>query len=133
MRGDTAAARVAFDSALVIIDSAIVKWPEDWPIHEARGHALAGLGRRDEALAEIRAMRENFIYRKDAFLRPYIGIGMARIFADLGDANSAVEELEKVMSAPRNGFTVHRLRLEPNWDTIRDHPRFRALLAKYAS
>ena len=72
MRGDTAAARAAFDSALVTIDSAIVKWPEDWPIHQARGHALAGLGRREEALAEIRAMRESFIYRKDAFLRHYI-------------------------------------------------------------
>jgi TolB-like protein/Flp pilus assembly protein TadD len=133
MRGDTAAAHAAFDSALVTIDSAIVKWPEDWPIHEARGHSLAGLGRRAEALAEIRAMRESFIYRKDAFLRHYIGIGMARVFAELGDANSAVDELDRVMSQPRNGFTVHRLRLEPAWDRVRDHPRFRALLTKYAN
>ena len=102
-------------------------------MHQARGHALAGLGRREEALAEIRAMRESFIYRKDAFLRQYIGVGMARVFADLGDANSAVDELERVMSQPRNGFTVHRLRLEPAWDRVRDHPRFRALLTKYAS
>lgn len=133
MRGDTAVARASFDSALVTIDSAIAKWPEDWPIHQARGHALAGLGRREEALAEIRAMRESFIYRKDAFLRHYIGIGMARVFAELGDANSTVDELERVMSQPRNGFTVHRLRLEPAWDRVRDHPRFRALLTKYAN
>jgi serine/threonine-protein kinase len=131
IRGDSAAAHAAFDSALVTIDSAMMKWPQDWPIHKARGRALAGLGRRDEALAEIRAMRENFIYRKDAFLRPYIGIGMAQILADLGDADSAVDELERVMSQPRNGFTVHRLRLEPVWDRIRNHPRFQSLLAKY--
>lgn len=133
MRGDRAAASAAYESALVTIDSAIMKWPLDWPIHRARGAALAGLGRRDEALAEVRAMRENFIYRKDAFLRPYIGTGIAGIFAALGDGNSAVDELEKVMSQPRNGLTVHRLRLDPAWDPIRNHPRFRALLVKYAT
>jgi serine/threonine-protein kinase len=133
MRGDRAAARAAFDSALVTIDSAIVKWPLDWPIHNARGLALAGLGRREEALSEVQAMRDNFIYRKDAFLRPFVAMGIARIFAAAGEPASAVAALEGVMSEQRNGLTVHTLRADPSWDPIRDHPRFRALLAKYAN
>jgi len=28
---------------------------------------------------------------------------------------------------------VHKLRLDPRWDPIREHPRFKALLAKYGS
>jgi len=26
---------------------------------------------------------------------------------------------------------MHALRLDPRWDSIREHPRFRALLSKY--
>jgi serine/threonine-protein kinase len=72
LRGDGAAARAAFNAALVVLDSVMQALPDDWRVHAARGLALASLGRRDEAV-----------------------------------------------------------RLDPLWDPIREHPRFRALLAKH--
>ena len=133
LRGDRAAARAAFDSALVVIDSAILKYPEDWPVHQARGIALAGLGRHDEALVEVHTLRASFIYRKDLFLRAYVTIGAAQILAQAGEAKAAVDDLERVLSDRAPAISVHTLRLQPVWDPIRDHPRFRALLAKYAN
>lgn len=133
LRGNRAAARAAFDSALVILDSAIVKFPEDWPMHQARGMALAGLGRRDEALREASWLRGSFIYRKDLFLRPYVVIGAAQILAHAGEPGAAVDDLERLLSDRAPAISVHALRLEPVWDPIREHPRFRALLAKYAN
>jgi eukaryotic-like serine/threonine-protein kinase len=131
LRGDSLAAHAAFDSALVVIDSAMVNFPEDWPVHQARGMALAGLGRRDEALREVRVMRESFIYRKDLFLRPYVEIGAAQILAHAGEADAAVAQLERLLRDPFPAIGVHELRLHPVWDPIRQHPRFKALLAKY--
>jgi eukaryotic-like serine/threonine-protein kinase len=133
LRGDHVAARAAFDSALVFLDSVVATIPEDWPIRQARGMALAGLGRREEALREARWLRTSFIYRKDLFLRPYVEIGAAQILSQLGEADAAVERLEPLLAHPFPAVSAHILRLDPMWDPIRDHPRFRALLAKYRS
>jgi len=133
LRGDGVGARAAFDSALVFLDSVIAKIREDWPVHQARGMALAGLGRRDEALREASWLRGSFIYRKDLFLRPYVVIGAAQILAHAGEPDAAVDDLERLLADEAPALSVHSLRLEPVWDPIREHPRFRALLAKYAN
>jgi serine/threonine-protein kinase len=43
LHGDRPAARAAFDSARVLLDSVIRGFPDDWRVHAARGLALAGL------------------------------------------------------------------------------------------
>lgn len=133
LRGDLAAARLAYDSALAAIDSGMKKMPEDWPLHASRGLALAGLGRRNEALAEVQMVRGNFIYRQDRWIRQHMIMAIARIHARLGDANAAADELDRMMSERHCGLTVHHLRLQPDWDPIRAHPRFQALLTKHAN
>jgi TolB-like protein/Tfp pilus assembly protein PilF len=132
LRGDGTSARAAFDSALVFLDSAIAVIPEDWPLHQSRGMALAGLGRRDEALREARWLRTSFIYRKDLFLRPYVEIGAAQILAHAGESDAAINDLDRLLSDRFPAISVHTLRLDPVWDPVRQHPRFRALLTKYA-
>jgi serine/threonine protein kinase/tetratricopeptide (TPR) repeat protein len=131
LRGDSAAARAAFDSALALLHSAILKFPDDWPVHRARGMALAGLGRRDEALREVRWLQEGLIYRNDAFLRPGVAAGAAKILAQVGDAEASLDVIERLLAERPPGMSVQILRLDPVWDAIRQHPRFRALLAKH--
>lgn len=97
------AARAAFDSALVFLDSAILKFPDDWPVHVARGLALAGLGRRDEALREVRWLQECLIYRSDAYLRPSVAVGAAQILAQAGETNAALEVIERLFAERPSG------------------------------
>jgi serine/threonine-protein kinase len=132
LRGDPAAARAAFGAALVQLDSALVKLPGDERVHAARGLALAGLGRRDEALREARNVRQSLLYREDAFIGPDVAEDRARILAQSGDIDAALDEIERLLAAPSR-LNVYTLRLDPRWDPIRDHPRFKALLAKYGS
>ena len=131
LRHDPLAARMAFDSALVFLDSVIATIPDDWPIRQSRGMALAGLGRRKEALEEVRRLRTSFIHRKDLFLRSYVEIGAAQILAHAGETGAAVDQLERLLADPFPAISVHTLRLDPVWDPIRRDPRFRALLGKY--
>ena len=132
LRGDHAAARAAFESARVLLDSVMKELPGDWRLHAARGLALAGLGRRDEALREARWLQQSVVYRKDAFERTmFLVEDRARILAQAGDAEAALDEIERLLSGP-SFLSVHTLRLDPRWDPIREHPRFKALLAKYA-
>jgi TolB-like protein len=132
LRGDTAAARAAFDSAIVLLDSAILEYPDDWPVHHARGMALAGLGRRDEALREVRWLQECLIYREDAYLRPGVALGAARILAQAGEASAALDVIEQLLAERHSALSVHVVRLDPRLDPIRKHARFKALLAEYS-
>jgi serine/threonine-protein kinase len=132
LRGDHVAARAAFDSARVRLDSALSELPDDWRVHGARGQALAGLGRRDEALREARWLQQSVVYREDAFQGRLVAEDRAWILARAGDAGAALDEIERLLAGP-SWLSVHTLRLDPRWDPIRDHPRFKALLAKYGS
>ena len=131
LHGDRPAARAAFDSARVLLDSVLRELPDDWRVHAARGLALAGLGRRDETLQETRWLQQSVVYREDALQGPQVAEDGARILAQAGEAEAALDEIERLLAGP-SWLSVHTLRLDPLWDPIRDHPRFKALLAKYA-
>jgi tetratricopeptide (TPR) repeat protein len=130
LRGDRPAARAAFDSALVLLDSVMRELPDDWRVHAARGLALAGLGRRAEALREARWLQQSVVYREDAFEGPMLAEDRARILAQAGEADAALDEIARLLAGP-SWLSIYTLRLDPRWDPIRHHPRFQALLAKY--
>ncbi len=133
LRGDPAAARAAFDAALMVADSALAAAPaDDWRLHAARGLALAGLGRREEALREARRLEQDPVYREDAVFGPMVAEQRAQVLAQAGDARAALEEIERLLAGPSFWVSVPTLRLDPRWDLIRDHPRFQALLVEYA-
>jgi TolB-like protein/Flp pilus assembly protein TadD len=130
LRGDEAA-RAAFDSARALLDSVMKELPDDWRVHVARGLALTGLGRRDEALREASWLQRSEVYRKDVLSGPILAEYRALILAQAGDAEAALDEIERLLAGP-SWLTVHTLRLNPGWDPIREHPRFKVLLVKYA-
>jgi serine/threonine-protein kinase len=132
LRGDRLAARAAFDSSLVLLDSVIRELPDDWRVHVARGLALAGLGRRDEALREARWLQQSDVYREDALSGPWVAERCAWILAQAGEAEAALDEIERLLARP-SGLSGHMLRLDPRWDPIRNQPRFQALLARYTA
>ena len=131
LRGDDTAARAAFGSALERLDSAAVKLPDDERVYAARGLALAGLGRREEALREARRVQQSLVYREDAVIGTDVAEDRARILAQAGDTDAALDEIERLLARPSR-ISVHTLRLDPRWDPIREHARFKALLKKYA-
>ena len=132
LRGDDASAQAAFDSARLLLDSVMVALPDDWRLHAAQGLALAGLGRRQEALQEARLLQQSVAYREDAFDSRFVAQERARILAQAGELDAALDEIEQLLAGP--GFlSVHTLRLDPLWDPLHDNPRFLALLATYGN
>jgi hypothetical protein len=56
---------------------------------------------------------------------------LARVYAHFGELDAAVSLLETLLPTP-SYLTVHLLEIDPVWDPLRTHARFRALLEEYA-
>jgi serine/threonine protein kinase/Tfp pilus assembly protein PilF len=129
LNGDRPAARAAFELSRVLLDSVMRELPDDWRVHAARGLTLAGLGRREEALGEARWLKQSEVYRGDFYHGTWLVEDRARILAQAGDSDGALDEIERLLAAP-SPVSIHTLRLDPLWDPLKNNLRFQALLRK---
>jgi serine/threonine protein kinase/tetratricopeptide (TPR) repeat protein len=127
LAGDTAAARVHFDSARVLLERRLLGYPDDHRLHDALGLALAGLGDHAEAIAAVQRSLEIMPLQREAWKGLFGHETLARVYALAGDRDSAMDELETIVSRPALLGTLP-LRLDPFWDPLRGDPRFEALV-----
>ncbi len=130
--GDVAGAQRVFENAKSIAERDIQERPNDANAHENLAEALAWLGQKDAALAEIKRAQDLLPESKDAFEGPQITEALAQVHAIFGNASGAVPILDGLLQRP-SGVTVPILKLNPIWDSIRDDPQFQALMAKYGA
>ncbi len=84
----------------------------------------AGLGEKDKALAQARQAVAD--YASDALSKPFAETTLAIVQAQFGDIDSAIAALPHLLEVP-NGETPGDLRISPNWDPLRNDPRFQKL------
>ena len=87
------------------------------------GQAYAKTGRKEEALKILAELNE--VARRD-YVRPEL---FAIIYIGLGDKSKAIQYLEDEYQR-HDGFDFVGIRVDPRLDPLRDHPRFKQLLAK---
>ena len=129
------------ESAYAYYDSARVQFEAQyearlhWPLFLANTHAhlgiaYAGLGQKLAAVRESEKAVELLPVSKDAIDGAHIAWHVAETYAQVGEADASIDQLELLLSVP-SAISVHVLRLDPIWDPLRSHPRFQALLEKY--
>jgi tetratricopeptide (TPR) repeat protein len=128
LRGNASASRAFFDSAATVLEGRTASRPEDPTLHAALGFAYAGLGRREGAIREGRLAVELRPLSKDTWLGVDMVRSLATTYATLGEADSAVKQLELLLRVP-SWISLPALRVDPTWDSIRRAPGFQALVA----
>jgi eukaryotic-like serine/threonine-protein kinase len=94
------------------------------------GKIYAGLGLKDEAVANGKKGVEMITQSVDALQLPAIKEVLAEIYAQVNKPSEAVEVLRELSTMP-NYTSVHRWRVEPWYDSIRDTPEFQQLLLEF--
>ena len=128
---DATRAREAFTAARVEIAKTVAARPDSAIALSYLGVIDAGLGRKEEAVAEGRRACEMLPVAKDAIVGPDLLANLAQIYAWTGAKAAAVETLAAVFRVPGN-LSYGDLKLDPEMDALRGDPGFEALVASLA-
>jgi len=116
-----------YDEARSILESKIKERPQDARFHSSLAIAYAGLGRKEDAMREGKLAVELQPLNKEAMRRPHRIEDLARIYVMVGEHDKAINQLEDLLSIP-GPFSIPLLQLDPAWDPLRNHPRFKKLV-----
>ena len=127
-RGNESSARAAFEQAKRAVRDDLVQSPNDAKTLAMLALIHAAVGEKNEAHGAATRARELLPIAKDSFDGPILATTLAAVSAKLGEKDSAIRQLESLVGVP-NGPTPGTLRVEPEWDSLRDDPRFKKLAA----
>jgi serine/threonine protein kinase/TolB-like protein/Tfp pilus assembly protein PilF len=121
-------ARSACETAVAALEKAVSERGEVPELHSYLGLAYAGLGRKADALREAERAVSLAPVSRDPYEAPYHVIALAKTYAQVGELDQAMNQIEYLLSIP-SCFSVGLLRLDPDWDRLRGYPRFEKLLS----
>ena len=135
VRNDATRAQQEFETARPILEQVVMKSPQDGIRHAQLGFLYALMGRKDDALREGRRGAELTSMSKDMINGGTVQGFLALIYARNGDADHAIELLERLLITPfavnycDDSITLSDLRQRWEWDPLRKDPRFQKILA----
>lgn len=130
-QGDTASAQASFEKALGILEPLAKKHPDDASTLSDLAFAYAGLGRKDDALRVSQEYVQLVPSWRDGAEGPSYATMQAQIQAWVGDKEAAMQQLSGLVRQT-GGPSYGALKFDPAWDSVRDDPRFAALVAQAA-
>ncbi len=132
LMGRDSIGRIYDDSAYAICEALVKTRPDEAIAYLNLSSALAGLGRKDEALRAADHAVDLIPLSKDALLGSQVLATRAYIYCMVGEYDPAIDQLDTLLRIPST-IQVEILRIDPAWDPVRDDPRFQALLDKYGN
>jgi tetratricopeptide (TPR) repeat protein len=125
-------ARSSFDSARILLEKRIREHPDNPSFRSFLGLAYGGLGRKEEAVREGKLAVELYPVSKDAMSGPDYVDFLAEIYVMVGEYDAALDQIEYLLSIPYWELSGPLLQIDPTWDPLREHPRFKRLLKKHS-
>ena len=130
--GDETAAQQAFVQARTEMEKTVTEQPESPAAHAVLGMLEAASGRdRARAIQHGERAVQLMPVSKDAVHGAALLTHLAAIYAWSGEPERALEKLTLASSIPSR-VSYGNLRLHPQWDPLRDHPRFEQLVESLA-
>jgi TolB-like protein/Tfp pilus assembly protein PilF len=125
LAGQTANAEA--EEARVLLEKGLSERPDDLFSRTQLAWVYLALGRKADALRLSREVADLLTIEIDAILGAAGQLGLAEMEAWAGEAQEATNRLRHLLSIP-SGISIARLKIDPVWDPIRNHPDFQRLL-----
>ncbi len=125
------AARAEYEKARIFLEEAVKEKSDYAAVYSSLGKAYAGLGRKEDAIRNGKKAMELVPLSIDKFMAPDYIADMAQIYVMVGEYDQALNEIETLFRE-QSWFSVNGLKLQPMWDPLRDHPRYKQIIQKYS-
>ncbi|MEE9190019.1 MAG: protein kinase [Candidatus Neomarinimicrobiota bacterium] len=131
LMGQETEAERYYDSARKQFEMKIKDNPNNGRFYGKLGITYAGLGRKEEAINAGKQGIEMIPVSKDALSGSVLLNDMVILYTMTGEVELAISQIEEYLSYP-SWLTVQFFKLHPGWDSLRAHPRFQELIARYS-
>jgi non-specific serine/threonine protein kinase len=128
--GQKQEARPFLEKAVSELETHVEKSPDDHRAYATAGLAYAMLGDKEKALENGRLATEKMPIEKDLFLGSVRMSALAMIQAEVGEVDQSLKSIELTL-ARDTIMTAPFIEVLPGFDSIREDPRFKALMEKY--
>lgn len=132
LTGNSAGAKASYTQSREEAETLLRQQADNADLISALAMVDAGLGDKETALQEADRAMAKLPASKDALIGPLYEEVRARVLARFGDKDRAITILQHLLAIPYSGtfgapVTPAYLRLDPDWDSLRDDPRFQKL------
>jgi hypothetical protein len=131
LRKDTPAAHAAFTAARAESEKLVAAQPRSEKPLSVLALIDAQLGEKEKAIREGRTACDMLPPAKDAIDGVILMTNLAYVYALADEKDLALEQLATVSKLPF-GPSYGELRLDPDWDWLRDDPRFEKIVGSLA-
>lgn len=125
--GREAEAREAFEESIAMLEPELELEPSDDRILAALALCYAKVGRAAQAIETGKRAVAIVPYELNSLEGAERLHDLAKIYASVGEQEKAIELLKHLLNVPAF-ITPNLLRIDPRWNSIRDHPGFMALV-----
>jgi TolB-like protein len=116
------------EEARVLLEQQLRERPDDLFSSRELAWVYLALGRKADALRLCQKAADSLTIEMDALLGAGGQIALAEMEAWAGQPENATNRLRHLLSIP-SSISIARLKIDPVWDPIRNHPDFQKLLA----
>jgi TolB-like protein/Tfp pilus assembly protein PilF len=130
LAGDKEGAREAYQEGKARLELRQQQEPQNYSIASWLGFCEAGLGNKEAALREGERAMSLLPTTEDPVYGPVAEENLAGIESQVGELDRAIGRIERLLTTPYGAFPLSQalLRLDPVWDPLRSHPRFKAIV-----
>jgi serine/threonine-protein kinase len=137
IRGDLVAARVAFSSARLEVQKAVLADATDGRSLSLLAMIDAGLEQKDQAIVEAERARDLQPFETSSMDAPIVRCNLAVVYAWTGQSELAISELNSLIGKPAGSNlpaqpTYGDFKLNPLWDPLRNDSRFTEIMNRLA-
>jgi TolB-like protein/Tfp pilus assembly protein PilF len=124
-------AQETYRAAIAGLEKLRLDQPESPFVAVCLAFVEAGLGNKEAALREAERAVSLLPAKEDPVFGPGMEESLAAAEAQVGETDRALARIERLLTIPYGAFPVTQasLRLDPVWIPLREHPRFKALIA----
>jgi tetratricopeptide (TPR) repeat protein len=120
-------AKTEAEEARLLLEKELSERPDVLFSRSELAWVYLALDRKVDALRIYREVADSLTIEMDAILGAVGQVGLAEVEAWAGEPQDATNRLRHLLSIP-SGVSIARLKIDPVWDPIRNHPDFQQLL-----